>query len=266
MRFARTATSKCIRPCCEAGRCAVAMRGARLLSRRLRDSFGAKYSSAPAERGRRCTHDVDGDRRRDAAACPAVLHPAGYRGQGGGRRRQDGGGRDRREAARPQARSLDHLLQRPRRAVLPHGLPAVHRACRRRGDGRVRRPQVPLEGAERDRLRDRAPALPAEFRPGVHVDRQDRLCDRHSAHPSRPYRPVLPIYVNAYLPPQPTMERCYQFGQAVARTVTALGLQDRHPVERRHVAFPRHRPLFQPRTVVGPEAAGEARKPATSSR
>ena len=37
--------------------------------------------------------------------------------------------------------------------------------------------------------------------------------------------PVLPIYVNAYLPPQPTMERCYQFGQAVARTVTALGLR-----------------------------------------
>ena len=28
--------------------------------------------------------------------------------------------------------------------------------------------------------------------------------------------PVLPIYVNAYLPPQPTMERCYQFGQAIA--------------------------------------------------
>jgi len=38
-------------------------------------------------------------------------------------------------------------------------------------------------------------------------------------------RPVLPIYVNAYLPPQPTMERCYQFGQAIARTVTALGLK-----------------------------------------
>ncbi len=36
---------------------------------------------------------------------------------------------------------------------------------------------------------------------------------------------VLPIYVNAYLPPQPTMERCYQFGQAVARTVTSLGLR-----------------------------------------
>src|SRR4051794_40730769 len=37
--------------------------------------------------------------------------------------------------------------------------------------------------------------------------------------------PVLPIYVNAYLPPQPTMERCYAFGQAVARTVTAKGLK-----------------------------------------
>ncbi len=37
--------------------------------------------------------------------------------------------------------------------------------------------------------------------------------------------PVLPIYVNAYLPPQPSMERCYGFGQAVARAVTAMGLR-----------------------------------------
>jgi 2,3-dihydroxyphenylpropionate 1,2-dioxygenase len=37
--------------------------------------------------------------------------------------------------------------------------------------------------------------------------------------------PVLPIYVNAYLPPQPSMERCYAFGQAVARAVTSLGLR-----------------------------------------
>jgi len=37
--------------------------------------------------------------------------------------------------------------------------------------------------------------------------------------------PVLPIYVNAYLPPQPTMERCYAFGQAIARTVTSLDLR-----------------------------------------
>jgi 2,3-dihydroxyphenylpropionate 1,2-dioxygenase len=37
--------------------------------------------------------------------------------------------------------------------------------------------------------------------------------------------PVLPIYVNAYLPPQPTVERCYGFGQAVARIVTAMGVK-----------------------------------------
>lgn len=37
--------------------------------------------------------------------------------------------------------------------------------------------------------------------------------------------PVLPIYVNAYLPPQPTMERCYAFGQAIARAVTSMGLR-----------------------------------------
>jgi 2,3-dihydroxyphenylpropionate 1,2-dioxygenase len=36
---------------------------------------------------------------------------------------------------------------------------------------------------------------------------------------------VLPIYVNAYLPPQPSMERCYAFGQAVARAVTGMGLK-----------------------------------------
>jgi 2,3-dihydroxyphenylpropionate 1,2-dioxygenase len=37
--------------------------------------------------------------------------------------------------------------------------------------------------------------------------------------------PVLPISVNAYLPPQPTIERCYAFGEAVARVVTSLGLR-----------------------------------------
>jgi 2,3-dihydroxyphenylpropionate 1,2-dioxygenase len=37
--------------------------------------------------------------------------------------------------------------------------------------------------------------------------------------------PVLPIYINAYLPPQPTMERCYAFGQTVARIVTTMGLR-----------------------------------------
>jgi len=37
--------------------------------------------------------------------------------------------------------------------------------------------------------------------------------------------PVLPIYVNAYLPPQPTPERCYAFGQAVGRVVSGMGLR-----------------------------------------
>ncbi len=72
--------------------------------------------------------------------------------------------------------------------------------------------------------------------------------------------PVLPIYVNAYLPPQPTMERCYQFGQAVARTVTALGLKTVILSSRRHVAFPRHRPLFQSGTGLGQARAGKARR------
>jgi len=34
--------------------------------------------------------------------------------------------------------------------------------------------------------------------------------------------PILPVFVNAYLPPQPTMERCHAFGQALAAAVDAL--------------------------------------------
>jgi 2,3-dihydroxyphenylpropionate 1,2-dioxygenase len=34
--------------------------------------------------------------------------------------------------------------------------------------------------------------------------------------------PVIPIYVNAYVPPQPAMERCYGFGQALARGLAAI--------------------------------------------
>ncbi len=37
--------------------------------------------------------------------------------------------------------------------------------------------------------------------------------------------PILPIFVNAYLPPQPTMERCYAFGQALARGLASLGVR-----------------------------------------
>ena len=41
---------------------------------------------------------------------------------------------------------------------------------------------------------------------------------RHSAA-------ILPIFVNAYLPPQPTMARCYAFGQAIEQSLTAMGLR-----------------------------------------
>lgn len=37
--------------------------------------------------------------------------------------------------------------------------------------------------------------------------------------------PIIPIYANAYVPPQPTMERCYGFGQALARGIAATGLR-----------------------------------------
>ena len=35
--------------------------------------------------------------------------------------------------------------------------------------------------------------------------------------------PILPLYVNAYVPPQPAIERCHAFGQALARGLEALG-------------------------------------------
>jgi 2,3-dihydroxyphenylpropionate 1,2-dioxygenase len=37
--------------------------------------------------------------------------------------------------------------------------------------------------------------------------------------------PVIPIYVNAYIPPQPSMDRCFAFGRTLADGVTALGLR-----------------------------------------
>ncbi len=37
--------------------------------------------------------------------------------------------------------------------------------------------------------------------------------------------PILPIYVNAYVPPQPSMERCYGFGQALARALAAADVR-----------------------------------------
>jgi hypothetical protein len=49
--------------------------------------------------------------------------------------------------------------------------------------------KIPLEDSKRDWLRAGARALPTEFRSGLHLNRQDRLRHRHSAHPSRAHRP-----------------------------------------------------------------------------
>jgi 2,3-dihydroxyphenylpropionate 1,2-dioxygenase len=37
--------------------------------------------------------------------------------------------------------------------------------------------------------------------------------------------PILPVYVNSYLPPQPPMERCYAFGRALADAIALTGVR-----------------------------------------
>ena len=37
--------------------------------------------------------------------------------------------------------------------------------------------------------------------------------------------PIIPLYVNSYVPPQPRMERCYALGQAINRGLKALGVR-----------------------------------------
>jgi 2,3-dihydroxyphenylpropionate 1,2-dioxygenase len=37
--------------------------------------------------------------------------------------------------------------------------------------------------------------------------------------------PILPVFVNAYVPPQPRMERCYALGMAIDRGLKAMGLR-----------------------------------------
>ena len=204
-------------------------------------------------------HDVDRDRRRHAAPCASVLHHARDRGQEERRACAGGRGRYRQPAAGVETGPLDHLLQRPRRAVLPQRGAAVHRACRRRGHRRLCRPEIPLEDPERDRLRDRSPALPAEFRPRLHQDGEDRLCDRNSADASRPYRSGAA-----------DLRECLSAAAAHHGTLLCLRPgggahgdrarpQDRGALERRHVALSRHRPLFQSGARLGQARAREAR-------
>src|SRR5215204_2107667 len=68
--------------------------------------------------------------------------------------------------------------------------------------------------------------------------------------------PVLPISINAYLPPQPTIERCYAFGEAGGDVARFAHRCDR---ERRHVALSRHRALRRARPRLGRGGAGAAR-------
>lgn len=38
-----------------------------------------------------------------------------------------------------------------------------------------------------------------------------------------PETPLIPIYINSYVPPQPSADRCYAIGQAIASAATSLG-------------------------------------------
>lgn len=37
--------------------------------------------------------------------------------------------------------------------------------------------------------------------------------------------PIIPLYINSYIPPQPRMERCYALGQAIARGLAVIGVR-----------------------------------------
>jgi 2,3-dihydroxyphenylpropionate 1,2-dioxygenase len=37
--------------------------------------------------------------------------------------------------------------------------------------------------------------------------------------------PIIPLYVNSYIPPQPSMRRCYDFGEAIARGLHAKNIK-----------------------------------------
>lgn len=45
------------------------------------------------------------------------------------------------------------------------------------------------------------------------------------AHGAARAAPIVPVFVNAYLPPQPQIERCHAFGQALAAALAALRLR-----------------------------------------
>src|SRR5258708_15669637 len=50
--------------------------------------------------------------------------------------------------------------------------------------------------------------------------------------------PIIPLYVNSYVPPQPSMRRCFAFGEAVARRLKATGVTAAIPARRGLSDFP----------------------------
>ena len=92
------------------------------------------------------------------------------------------------QAARAQARPLDHLLQRPCRAVLPQRL-RRRSPCMSAARRPASSPAANSTGRSRARSASRSCASStgrASIRRSPH--RQDRLRHRHPAHPSRPHR------------------------------------------------------------------------------
>ena len=137
-----------------------------------------------------------------------------------------GRGRHRQQAARARARPVDHLLQRPRRAVLPQRRAAVHRACRRRGDT-ANSPAANSTGRFRARSASSWCASSTgriSIRPSPRRRRSTTRSasrSRISATPARCCRSTSTPICRRSRP----WSAATQFGQAVARTVTALGLK-----------------------------------------
>ena len=97
------------------------------------------------------------------------------------------------------------------------------------------------------------------FDPAFTSDGQDRLCDRHSADASRPYRAGaadLRQCLSAAAAHHGTL-LCLRPGGRAHRDRARP--QDRGALERRHVAFSRHRPLFQSGARLGQPRARAAR-------
>ena len=61
----------------------------------------------------------------------------------------------------------------------------------------------------------------------------------NTMHGTRPIPPLVPIFVNAFVAPQPTARRCFAFGQHIARVVAAEPMERGDHRHRRAVALPR---------------------------